>query len=402
MSQTLQIEDAPQALGLDAARLARIRLNFSRYVDDGQLPGWLVLLSRRGRIAYLDTYGWRDREAGLPIDGGTRFRIYSMTKPITSVAALICYEQGAFDLTDPVSRFIPAFADMRVWQGGSAEAPLTAPAEEPIRLWHLLTHTAGLTYGVESHPVDALYREQMQKAVSEDWDLAAACDRLAQFPLLFEPGTDWHYSMATDVLGRVVEVVSGRPLDQFLADEIFTPLGMRATGFWVPESERPQLAALYRRDPDRNRAVRDDVTGARVATPHAFLSGGGGLVSTAGDYYRFMRMLLGEGELDGTRVLGSRTVRFMTRNHLPAPLSLASFGQPGVGFGLGVAVQQDPVAHRSPENPGAYGWGGVASTDFWVDPREQLAVLFLTQLIPSGSYPLRPRLRQLVYQALVD
>ncbi|HEX2289707.1 MAG TPA: serine hydrolase domain-containing protein, partial [Pseudonocardiaceae bacterium] len=382
------------------------------YVDDGRLPGWLVLASRRGRIAYLSTYGHRDIEAGLPVQPDTLFRIYSMTKPITSVAAMMLYEQGAFQLTDPISWYLPEFADMRVFVTGTAAKPVTVPAKEPIRVWHLLTQTAGLTYGFhQANPVDAMYRAAgFEFVASPGKDLAASCAVWATLPLLFEPGTEWNYSISTDVLGRLVEVVGGKPLDDFFAERIFQPLAMTDTGFWVDRPHAGRLAALYTPHPATGRAIRLDTYGNIALRRPETLSGGDGLVSSAGDYHRFARMLACGGELDGVRLLGPRTVRYMIRNQLPGGADLETFGRSvsaevryeGVGFGLGFAVVQDPVAYRTLTSVGEFSWGGLASTAFWVDPVEDLIVLFLTQLAPSSTYPIRTQLRQLVNQALVD
>ncbi|HZD01409.1 MAG TPA: serine hydrolase domain-containing protein [Actinomycetes bacterium] len=408
----LEVEVEADEVGFDAGRLARIDRHFARYVDDGRLPGWLALVSRRGRVAYLSTCGLRDVEAGHPVELDTRFRIYSMTKPITSVAAMMLYEEGAFELKDPVSKFIPAFADVRVFRGGSALDAVTVPAVEPVRIWHLLTHTAGLTYGFHyAHPVDAMYRAAgFEWGTPEGLDLAGCCERWASLPLLFEPGAEWNYSVATDVLGRVVEVVSGQPLDRFFAERILDPLGMTDTSFWVDATSAGKFAALYVPEPGTRRVVRYDVPGQRFLRPPMCLSGGGGLVSTAADYHRFTQMLLGAGELDGVRLLGTRTVRYMTRNHLPGGADLEAFGRPlfaettfcGVGFGLGFSVVDDPLASKVLSSAGEFAWGGAASTAFWVDPAEQITALFLTQLLPSSAHPLRSQFRQLVYQALVD
>ena len=412
----LKIETDPAEVGLDPERLARIETHFSRYVEDGRLPGWLVTVRRHGRLAYVAKCGSRDTEAGLPVTDDTVWRIYSMTKPITSVAAMICYEEGKLELTDPVSRFIPSFADVRVFTGGSDLKPVTVPATEPVRVWHLLTHTSGLTYGFHrTHPVDALYR-----AAGYEWgsppgaDLAQACDTWAAQPLLFEPGTDWNYSHSTDVLGRVVEVASGQSLDEFFAERIFGPLGMTGTAFWAAPDAASRLAALYRPG-SGGRATRLDELGKGALKEPAMLSGGGGLVSTAADYDRFTQMLLGRldspaGELDGVRLLSPRTVEYMGSNHLPGDQDLETFGRPlfaeapfrGVGFGLGFAVVLDPVPGKVVCSPGEMSWGGAASTAFWVDQEAGLTASFFTQLLPSSTYPIRPQLRQLVYQALTD
>jgi CubicO group peptidase (beta-lactamase class C family) len=406
--------DAAEA-GLDPERLARIDAHFARYVADGRLPGWLLTVRRHGRLAYVARAGSRDLEAGLPVTDDTMWRIYSMTKPVTSIAAMILYEEGKLALTDPVSAFIPSFGDVRVYTGGSDLRPVTVPVVEPVRIWHLLTHTAGLTYGFHRvHPVDALYR-----AAGFEWgtpaglDLAQACDTWAGLPLLFQPGTEWNYSVATDVLGRVIEVASGQRLDEFLAARILRPLGMTQTAFWAGPEAAPRLAALYTRSRD-GAVTRLDALGQAALARPAMISGGGGLVSTAADYDRFTQMLLQRagspaGELDGVRLLSPRTVGYMTRNHLPGGLDLETFGRPlyaespfrGVGFGLGFAVVIDPLPGKVVCSAGEISWGGAASTTFWVDQDADLAVSFFTQLLPSSSYPIRPELRQLVYQALV-
>jgi CubicO group peptidase (beta-lactamase class C family) len=408
----LKVEVEAAEVGFDGTRLERIDRHFARYVDDGRLPGWLILVARRGQIAHLSTYGQRDIEAGLPVELDTIFRIYSMSKAITSVAAMSLYEEGRFELKDPVSRFIPSFADTRVYRQGSALNPVTEPATEPVRVWHLLTHTSGLTYGFQhAHPVDAMYR-----AAGYEWgspaglDLQACCEQWASMPLLFQPGTEWNYGVSTDVLGRVIEVVADQPLDRFLADRVFEPLGMNETRFWVDEADHDRLAALYIPTPGTGHALRMDLLGDAAKSRPAAFHGGGGLMSTAADYHRFTQMLLNEGELDGARILGPRTVRYMTQNHLPGRADLEAIGRPlfaettfdGMGFGLGFSVVEDNVANRVLSSVGEYAWGGAASTAFFVDPAEQITALFMTQLLPSSTYAIRPQLKQLIYQALVD
>jgi len=408
------VEVDPAEVGFDPDRLRRIDEHFARYVDDGRLAGWLITVSRRGRLAHVSCYGARDAEAGLPVEPDTLWRVYSMSKPVTSVAAMMLYEEGAFELTDPVSRFIPSFGDVRVYTGGSDQRPVTVPATEPVRVWHLLTHTAGLTYGFHRvHPADALYRAAGFDLAPSPVPLEEACDIWAGIPLLFQPGAEWNYSVATDVLGRVIEVASGQPLDEFLRSRVFEPLGMTDTGFYAPQPELPRLAALYGLGPDR-KAVRLDALGEAARKPPVMLSGGGGLVSTAADYHRFTQMLLGRaespaGEFRGVRLLSPQTVAYMGRNHLPGGADLEKFGRPlhaeapfrGVGFGLGFAVVLDPAPGKVICSAGELSWGGAASTAFWIDPAEELTVSFFTQLIPSSAHPIRSQLRQLVYQALL-
>lgn len=406
---TIEIDAAE--VGMDADRLARIDRHFARYVDDGRLPGWQVVVSRGGRVVHASTYGRRDLDADLPFEPDTVVRLYSMTKPVTSVAAMMLHEEGAFQLKDPVARWLPEFADTPVYRSGSFLKPVLEPQVEPIRVWHLLTHTSGLTYGFHNtHVVDAIYRRRgFEWGTPPGADLAECCARWAELPLVFQPGSEWNYGVSTDVLGRLVEVVSGQSLDEFFRTRIFEPLGMTETAFWVPGELSERFARLYVPHPETGAAVLNR-NAPPLDEPPAMLGGGGGLVGTAADYLRFCHLLLGRGELDEVRLLGRRTVDYMTCNHLPGNADLETFGRPlfaetsfdGVGFGLGFSVVLDPAANKVPSSVGEYAWGGAASTAFWVDPAEELVVVFLTQLLPSSTHPIRPELKQLVYQALVD
>jgi CubicO group peptidase (beta-lactamase class C family) len=334
-----------------------------------------------------------------------------MTKPITSVLALMLWEEGLFELKDPVARFLPEFAEQRVWRSGTATAPNLEPVTEPMLLWHLLTHTSGLTYGfMHAHPVDAMYRAAgFDTATPRTDDLAAQCAALARLPLVFQPGSEWNYSMSIDVLGRVIEVITGQTLDEAMRTRVLEPLGMHDTGFQLPDDQAHRLATIYTVPAGRDSLVAlGGVTRSVLAPPTALL-GGGGLVATTSDYLRFAEMLRGRGQLDGTRLLSPRTVDFATRNHLPGGVDLTEFGRPlfsettydGVGFGLLGSVTIDPVKAKVPASVGDFGWGGAASTFFWVDPVEDLVCVFMTQLLPSGSLPLRSQLKQMVHQALI-
>ena len=407
----MDIELEPEKAGFAPDRLDRLDRHFARYVDDGLLAGWQVAITRDGKLVHHTTYGLRDREAGLAVEPDTIWRIYSMTKPLTSVAAMMLYEQGRLALRQPIAEILPEFADARVYQLGSALNPGTVPAE-PIRVWHLLTHTSGMTYGfLHQHPMDEMHRlMDVEFFPPDDFSLADAVQRWATVPLLFQPGTGWNYGVSTDVLGRVVEVVSGTPLDRFFAEHITGPLGMLDTAFTVPAEKADRFAGLYVTGKAGQTPIRKDDFTTDPRGTVTFFSGGGGLVSTAADYLRFTRMLLGRGELDGVRLLGSRTVDYMTRNHLPGNVDIPTIGRPmspqdafdGVGFGLGFAVSVDPVRTEVLASPGEYSWGGLASTAFWVDPVERITAVFMTQLIPSATYPIRPELRALVNSALVD
>jgi CubicO group peptidase (beta-lactamase class C family) len=411
MMTSLQADGDAADVGMSGERLARLDAHFRRYVDDGRLPGWLITVSRRGKLVHVSTYGNRDVEASLPVETDTIWRIFSMTKPLTAVLALQLWEEGAFELNDPVHRYIPAFAAQKVWRAGSTRAPLFDPVVEKMRLWHLFSHTSGLTYGfMYAHPVDEMYRQAgFEWGVPRDLDLEGIVDKWAALPLLFQPGTEWNYSVGLDVLGRVLEVITGQRLDDLMRSRVLEPLGMSETEWFVDDMHASRLAALYGAHPETRKAVRLDAMdrGARHE-PKAHL-GGGGMVSTAHDYHRFTQMLLRGGELDGVRVLAPGTVRYMASNHLPGGVDLRAFGRPlfaestfdGVGFGLGVSVTIDPVKARVPGSVGDFAWGGAASTAFWVDPVEDLTVQFFTQLLPSSTHPIRSQLKQLVYQAIV-
>ncbi|MEV7684301.1 serine hydrolase domain-containing protein [Streptomyces bungoensis] len=397
----------PGGAGLDPQALERLDRHFARHVDEGRLPGWLLAVARGGRVAHLSTYGRRDVAAGLPVEADTLWRIYSMTKPVTAVAVMQLVEEGRLSLDDPVDRHLPEFAEPRVYEGGSGTAVRTRPAHGPILVRHLLTHTAGLTFGFyHKHPVDALYREAgLEYSVPPGKDLAETVEVYARMPLQFEPGTQWNYSVASNVLGRVIEVLSGQALDDFLADRIFHPLGMTDTGFCITPEQGPRLAELYGETDDGGIAP---TPGLPVRGRPRFLSGSGGLVSSAPDFHRFMEMLRRGGELDGTRLLSPGSVTLMTRNQLPGGAELSAFGAPvhqergndGLGFGFNVSVVTDPARTLSPSSRGTYGWTGVATTAFWVDPARDLTVQFMTQVRPR-KLKVFPELRRLVHEAVL-
>ncbi|MET9826562.1 MULTISPECIES: serine hydrolase domain-containing protein [Streptomyces] len=396
--------------GLDPEALDRLDRHFARQVEEGGLPGFLVAVARGGRVAHLTVHGLRDVAAGLPVTADTLWRIYSMTKPVTSVAVLTLVEEGLLSLDDPVDRYLPAFAEPRVYVEGTGEDVVTRPASGPVRVRHLMTHTAGLTFGFyHSHPVDGLYRAAgVESSVRPGADLAETVDLYARLPLQFEPGTEWNYSVASNVLGRLVEVVSGQPLDVFCAERIFGPLGMTDTGFQVTDEQADRLAELYGETDDGGIAP---VPGLPLRGRPRFLSGSGGLVSSAYDVHRFAELLRRRGALDGVRLLAPATVDLMTRNHLSGGADLRAFGSrpahdepgnDGVGFGLGVSVVTDPGRTRSPSGLGTYGWSGVATTTFWVDPGRDLTVQFMTQVRPRASHTVYPDLKRLVHEALTD
>ncbi|MFI1538429.1 serine hydrolase domain-containing protein [Streptomyces anandii] len=408
----------PDEAGLDAKALDRLDRHLARLVDDGRIPGYLVSLARGGRVAHLTTYGRRDVAAGLPVESDTLWRIYSMTKPVTAVAVLLLAEEGRLSLDDPLERHLPAFADPRVYVSGSGDDVVTRPAAGPVLLRHLLTHTAGLTFAFyHAHPVDALYRAAgLASSVPPGADLAETMDVYARLPLQFDPGTQWNYSVASNVLGRVVEVVSGQPLDTFFAERILGPLGMTDTGFEVTDEQAGRLAELYgQTDADAEAGpgagAIEPIAGLPLRGRPRFLSGSGGLVASAHDMHRFMELLRRRGELDGVRLLAPHTVDLMTRNHLPGGADLRSCGSrpahdepgnDGVGFGFNVSVVIDPSRTQAPSGLGTYGWSGVATTTFWVDPARDLTFQFMTQVRPKTSLRLYPELKRLVHEAVLD
>lgn len=401
----------PESVGLSSQRLSRIDQHLRRrYVDSGKVAGTLTLVSRKDQVAYCETLGEMDRERSKPMQEDTIFRIYSMSKPITSVALMMLFEEGHFQLSDPVHRFIPEWRDLAVYEQGTHPAWLTTPCQRPMTIHDLFTHQSGLTYGfMQRTNVDRAYR-RLKIGREGNKDLREMIESLASVPLEFSPGTRWNYSVATDVLGYLVEVMSGMPYDEYLRTRIFEPLGMVDTGFGVPDEKLDRFAANYARRPDKSLKLEDDPETSVYRGAQTFFSGGGGLVSTAADYLRFCRMLLHGGELDGQRLLGRKTLELMTMNHLPGgqdltDLAFGSFSETtyaGVGFGLGFSVMVDPAKAQTVGSPGEFAWGGAASTAFWIDPAEELIVIFMTQFMPSGTFNFRGQLKSIIYPAIVD
>ena len=402
--------------GLDAGRLTRIGEHLQReHIDTGRLAGCQIAIARHGHVAYAQSFGLMDRERRKPVQEDTLWRIYSMTKPITSVALMTLYERGFFQLDEPVARYVPCWAGQRVWVSGvEADDLVTEAARRPVSFRDLLRHTSGLTYGgllgeYSELPLDALYRAEGVGGSRSDDDMASFLAKLGRLPLAYQPGTAWLYSLASDACGALVEVISGRPFDAFLREEIFDPLGMVDTAFHVPPDKLDRLAACYSQEPDGTLSLSDAFGAKTFGREPRFKSGGAGLVSTAADYLRFCEMLRRGGELDGARILGPRTVELMRQNHLPGGADVSQMAysadvaevQPGVGFGLGFATSLGAV-----ESGGLaacdYYWGGAASTLFWVDPKEDLSVVFMTQLMPSEVIDFRGPLKNLVYSAIVD
>lgn len=400
---------AAESLGIDRDRLDRIpRYLKERYVDPGLLAGAQLAVLRRGEVVLRSTLGLADSERGRPLRDDAIFRIYSMTKPITSLAFMMLVEEGLVAVDDPVHRFIPSWRGQEVYQSGTLGAFKTAPTKGPMRMADLLRHTSGLTYDLQNaNAVDEAYR---QLKVLRAQTLDEFIDSLADLPLIFSPGESWNYSVSTDVLGYLVGKIADMPFEDFLEERIFRPLGMNDTAFWVPREKADRFAACYRMAPDGQRVLADDPADSPYLSPPRLPSGGGGLVSTTDDYLQFVRLLLGRGQLDGVRLIGPKTLDLMTVNHIPggrdlteASVSLFSeAAYSGVGFGLGFAVTENAAKTLVPGSDGEYFWGGMASTSFFVDPKEDLSMVFMTQIIPSNTYPLRRQLRTMIYSSLTE
>jgi CubicO group peptidase (beta-lactamase class C family) len=380
----------------------------SRYLDTGRLKGCVTLVARDGEIAHRSALGLMDAERGRPMRPDTLFRIYSMTKPLTSLAFMMLVERGLVALDDPVSRFIPGWERLGVFDGGVLGGFRVKPAARPMLIVDLLRHTSGLTYAFQQRtPVDAAYRRLHLGEVTPSGTLDGLVEALADLPLEFSPGEAWNYSVSTDVIGYLIGLISGEPFEDFLRTRLLEPLGMTDTGFSVPPDKAERLAACYGLG-DQGVILQDDPVTSPYLEPPSFISGGGGLVSTADDYMRFCQMILNRGALDGRRYVSPKTLQLMGANHLPGGgdlrgLSCSLFSEAayaGVGFGLGFATTLNAATTLIPGSAGDLFWGGMASTFFWIDPAEDLAVVFMTQLIPSSAYPIRRELRTLVYSAM--
>ncbi len=391
----------PEEVGLSSERLQRIDEVFGSYAEEGRMGGVVGMVLRHGKLAYTGSWGMRDVAAGDPVEADDIYRIYSMTKPITSVAVMMLYEEGRFFLSDPVGRYLPELANLPVAQLSEASSPDDIPTERarrPITIQDLLRHTSGLTYGIFSNSVvDQLYQ---RGGVMAQPTLADMLTEMGKIPLMYQPGTVWQYSLATDVLGRLVEVVSGQSFDDFLRERIFEPLGMDDTGFHVPASDHDRFARIYGHQGAERTLTLGDTIG--FTRPPTNLSGGGGLVSTAHDYSRFAQMLLNGGELDGARILGRKTIELMTMDHLPEGVP-TGFLSPGWGFGLGFTVKNEAGTDGMPGSVGNFYWFGAAGTSFWVDPEEDLVGIFMIQIRPNRDViTFRQQFKRLVYQALIE
>jgi CubicO group peptidase (beta-lactamase class C family) len=398
----------PAGAGLDERRLERITEHLQgRYIDAGRIAGAQLAVYRHGQVGYYREFGQRDRERSLPVGEDTIWRIYSMTKPIVGVGLLALYERGHFQLNDPVTRWLPEWSGLKVREHGPDGSEQLADSR-PMTVRDLMMHMSGLSRAGSAalRPGEAPGTPRRGNAT-----LASMVERYAEIPLEFQPGTRWLYTVSIDICGRLIEIMSGQPLDVYLRETVFEPLGMPDTAFWVPGDKAARFAACYTRGDDRKLVLADDPDSSGYREEPTFFSGSGGLVSTLPDYLRFCQMLLNGGELDGVRVLGRKTVELMSLNHLPGGGDLQQFAMPGgygevgfagMGFGLTVAVSKGPAATGVIGSAGEYMWGGAASTIFWVDPAEDLTVVFMTQLLPSGLFNFRGQLKALIYPALVD
>ena len=409
---------APEKAGFDAGRLDRIAAHLERhYIAPEKIAGCQIAVARKGHLAYWKSFGRMDRERGKSMQEDAIFRIYSMTKPITAVALMTLYEQGAFQLNDPVSRFFPSWRAQRVYESGDFEAMKTREPKRPVSMRDMLCHTGGLTYGnalaalgapSSVHPVDKAYAVHKVRRDRNE-TLSDFVEKLAEVPLLYEPGERWMYSLSTDVCGALVERISGKRFDKYLEETIFAPLGMKDTAFFVPPGKLDRLCANYRRRADKTLELIDDPETSAYRSEPIFFSGGGGLTSTLSDYLRFTEMLRRCGELDGARIIGPRTLALMHANHLKdgkdlTEMSIGAFSETtneGVGFGLGFASTIDNIKAGT-LGAGDYYWGGAASTIFWVDPKEDMSVVFMTQFMPSGTFGFRPQLKNIIYAAMID
>ncbi|MEX0677594.1 MAG: serine hydrolase domain-containing protein [Pirellulales bacterium] len=399
----------PESVGMSSERLARIRVAIERYVDRGEVPGVVTLVARKGQVVHFEAVGYRDVDAKTPMTTDTIFRIASMTKPITSVALMMLYEEGHFLLSDPIEKWLPEFRDMKVLEPAPADERVATPhvavpAKRPITIKHLLTHTAGLPNSYRG-PTQSEYLKIAERQ-NPDETMADAVARLAKLPLNFHPGEAWEYGPATNVAGRLVEVISGKSLDEFFRQRIFEPLAMNDTHFYLPTGKLDRFAALYRPGGDEKDSKKIELTEKAtpesrwVKEPHVYFAGAGGLVSTAADYFRFQQMMLGGGESHGARLLGTKTVELMTANHIgELPIWLTG---PGYGFGLGYSVVKDIGQTALPASVGTYSWGGAFCTYFWVDPAEELIGILMTQVRPYTHLNIRQEFQVLACAAIVD
>jgi CubicO group peptidase (beta-lactamase class C family) len=390
-----------ESVGFSSERLDRIAPVMQGYIDQGKLAGTLTLVARNGKIAYLNTQGMQDKKAKKPMAEDTIFRIYSMTKPITAVAAMILWEQGKFHMFDPISKYLPELANMKVYVSGSGDNMIVEEAKTPIRIIDLFTHTSGFSYGFSNSEVDKLYQSKLSKR--KEFTRDNILSKFAELPLTHQPGTAWNYGVSTDIIGFLVEKLSGKKLGEYMQDTIFNPLGMQDTGFYVPSNKIDRLSQIYTADKTGQTVVSKDVPGGiDFLNDPKIHSAGGGLVSTMQDYFIFAQMMLNGGEINGVRILGRKTVKYMSSNHLPDHLIPYNKTSDGEGYGLAMSVTVNPEMSGFMSSTGNYGWGGAASTYFRIDPQEKIIMISMAQFVPIGFHRYHDDFRNLVYQALID
>ncbi|MBU3002080.1 serine hydrolase domain-containing protein [Paraglaciecola arctica] len=392
---------AAESLGFSSERLDRIATVMQTYIDRGKLAGTLTLVAKDGKIAYLNAQGMQDKAAGIPMSEDTIFRIYSMSKPVTAVAAMTLWEQGKFHMFDPISKYLPEFTNMKVYVSGSGDDMVLEDAKSPIRIIDLFMHTSGLSYGFTGSEVDKMY-QQMQ-AKPDELNRSNILSKIAAIPLVHQPGSAWNYGVSTDIIGFLIEKLSGQKLGDYMQQTIFSPLGMKDTGFYVTPDKVARLTQIYTADRKTGKTIvmQNEPLGDYKSDPEIH-NAGGGLVSTMQDYFTFAQMMLNGGEINGVRILGRKTVEYMTSNHMPQNLIPFNSSSQGEGFGLAMSVTVDPGMSGFMSSKGNFGWGGMASTYFRVDPEEKIVLISMAQFVPIGFHRYHDDFRNLVYQALVD
>jgi len=389
-----------ESVGFSSQRLDKIAPVMQSYIDQGKLAGTLTLVARNGKIAYLNAQGMQDKAAGIPMSEDTIFRIYSMTKPVTAVAAMTLWEQGKFHMFDPISKYLPELANMKVYVSGSGDDMVVEDAKTPIRIIDLFMHTSGFSYGFSNSEVDKLYQKMLSQP--DELNRANILTKFAELPLAHQPGTAWNYGVSTDIIGFLIEKLSGKKLGEYMQETIFNPLGMKDTGFYVPADKLSRLTQIYTADKTGQTIIMEKEPVGDFMSDPKIHNAGGGLVSTMQDYFTFAQMMLNGGEINGVRILGRKTVNYMSSNHLPKQLIPYNSTSQGEGYGLAMSVTVNPEMAGFMSSKGNFGWAGAASTYFRVDPQEKIVMISMAQFVPIGFHRYYDDFRNLVYQALVD
>jgi CubicO group peptidase (beta-lactamase class C family) len=400
VADTQPTPNLAESVGFSSERLNRIAPVMQGYIDQGKLAGTLTLVARNGKIAYLNAQGMQDKEAGKPMTEDTIFRIYSMSKPVTAVAAMTLWEQGKFHMFDPIDKYLPELANMKVYVSGSGESMVVEEAKSPIRIIDLFMHTSGFSYGFTASEVDKLYQKMLSKP--DELNRGNILAKFAEIPLTHQPGTAWNYGVSTDIIGLLVEKLSGKNLGEYMQEVIFRPLGMKDTGFYVPADKVDRLAQIYTANKTGQTVVMEKEPVGDFMSEPKIHNAGGGLVSTMQDYFSFAQMMLNGGEINGVRILSRKTIKYMSSNHLPDNLLPFADNAQGEGYGLAMSVTVNPEMSGFMSSKGNFGWGGAASTYFRVDPQEKMIMISMAQFVPIGFHRYHDDFRNLVYQALVD